>query len=317
MAQRVPVSRWELRRVPFKYQLSDWTLASLSLRLQMMSMPLSESPAAPLPVPPDVPLEEGSQGFFIRAMPLEPGQPVFSQAGPFLCYIPLQYKHYYIDLRQSFDDYKAKFSSKTRSTITRKVKRWAEHGGGGVHWKVFKTPEEMDEFFQLARTVSLTTYQERLLEAGLPDAPEYLAEMKRLAAVDSARGFILFDAGRPVSYLYCPVSDGVVIYAFLGYDPQYLKLSVGTVLQWLALEHLFNEGRFRFFDFTEGQSEHKRLFATHSVPSGNVIFVRRNLANLFVIYTHDGFARLSTWLGVTLDRLGWKPAVKRLIRSGR
>ena len=250
-------------------------------------------------------------------MPLEPGQPVFSQAGPFLCYIPLQYKHFYIDLRQSFDDYKAKFSSKTRSTITRKVKRWADHVGGAIDWKTFKTPDEIDVFFQLARTVSLTTYQERLLEAGLPDTPEYLIEMRRLAALDRARGFILFDAGRPVSYLYCPVSNGVLIYAYLGYDPQYQKMSAGTVLQWLALERLFSEGRFRYFDFTEGQSEHKRLFATHAVPSANVVFVRRSPINLFVVYTHEMFSRASSWLGQTFDRLGWKTAVKRLLRSGR
>jgi hypothetical protein len=317
MAQRLPVSCWELRQVPFKFQLSDWSLGSLSLRLQMMSIPLGELPAAALPLPPDVPLGEGSQGFFVRAMPLESGQPVFSKAGPFLCYIPLQYQHCYIDLRQSFDDYKAKFSSKTRSTITRKVKRWADYCGGAVHWKTFKTPDEMEEFFALARAVSLTTYQERLLEAGLPDTAEYLVEMQRLAALDRARGYILFDAGRPVSYLYCPVSNGVLIYAHLGYDPQYLKMSVGTVLQWLALESLFSEGRFRLFDFTEGQSDHKRLFATHAVPSANVVFVRRSPMNLFVVYAHEMFSRASAGLGQTLDRLGWKKAVKRLLRSGR
>ena len=46
------------------------------------------------------------------------------------------------------------------------------------------------------------------------------------------------------------VREGIVDYAYLGYDPDYLHLSVGTVLQWLALDSLFAERRFRFFDFT-------------------------------------------------------------------
>lgn len=310
------MSRWTLRQVPFKYQLSDWTLMSLSLRLQTTSIPLGASSPAPEPAAPDHALEQGSQGFFVHAMPLAPGQPVFSRRGEFLCYIPLQYNHYYIDMEQDFEAYKARFSSKTRSTIARKLKRWAEHSGGSIRWKAYRTAEEMDDFFAMARSVSAQTYQERLLEAGLPNTTAFLAQMKQRAELDLARGFILFDADKAVSYLYCPVDDGVLIYAYLGYDPQYRKLSVGTVLQWLALESLFNEGQFRCFDFTEGQSEHKRLFATHSVPSANVIFARPTLFNRFVLLTHKGFAQFSSWLGATLDQWGLKSRIKQVLRFG-
>ena len=107
------------------------------------------------------------------------------------------------------------------------------------------------------------------------------------------RGFILFHQDQPVSYLYCPVSNGVLIYAFLGYDPGYMNFSVGTVLQWLALEHLFEESLFRFFDFTEGQSEHKKLFATHSVQCANVFFLRSNLRNKFLLHSQRAFDHFS------------------------
>ncbi|QJQ07721.1 GNAT family N-acetyltransferase [Undibacterium piscinae] len=49
--------------------------------------------------------------------------------------------------------------------------------------------------------------------------------------------------------MYCPIVDDALIYAYLGYDPDYLKLSVGTVLQWLALQDMFAETRFKIFDF--------------------------------------------------------------------
>ena len=86
------------------------------------------------------------------------------------------------------------------------------------------------------------TYQEKLLDAGIPESERFVREMESLAAQDQVRAYILFDRERPVSYLYCPVEDGTLIYAYLGYDPDYMKLSVGTVLQWLAVEQLFGEG---------------------------------------------------------------------------
>ena len=129
-------------------------------------------------------------------------------------------------------------------------------------------------------------------------------------------GLFFFIKDKPVSYLYCPVSNGVLIYAFLGYDPGYMNFSVGTVLQWLALEHLFEERSFRFFDFTEGQSEHKKLFATHHIQCANVFFLRSNLRNRFLLHsqrTVDNFSKLA---GDKLDQLGLKSKVKKMMRFG-
>ena len=140
--------------------------------------------------------------------------------------------------------------------------------------------------------------------------------MEQLAEQGYVRGFILFHQDKPVSYLYCPVSNGVLIYAFLGYDPEYMNYSVGTVLQWLALESLFEENEFRFFDFTEGQSEHKKLFATHSVQCANVFFLRSNLRNKFLLHSQKAFDDFSKSVGDMLHHLGIKTMVKKLIRSG-
>ena len=67
------------------------------------------------------------------------------------------------------------------------------------------------------------------------------------------RAFLLFLAGEPVAYLYLPVSGRTLIYAYLGYDAEHAHLSPGTVLQMAALENLFAEKRFAYFDFTEGE----------------------------------------------------------------
>jgi CelD/BcsL family acetyltransferase involved in cellulose biosynthesis len=309
------MSPWEFRDVAFKFQLSDWTLFKASIRLQTRAVRLTEhiEPQA-LPVPPVDELLEGSKGFVLRSLPVNAPLPPLSRVGQYLCYVPLQYQHCYIDLRMSFDEYQKKFSSKTRSTINRKIRKFTEHSGGCLVWKTFQQPQELPEFFRLARAVSKLTYQEKLLDAGLPDSPEFIEQARWLAAQGRVRAYVLFDGERPVSYLYCPVQDGVAIYAYLGYDPAYMQLSVGTVLQWLALEQMFKDGDLKYFDFTEGQSDHKRLFATHQRECANVFMVRDTLRHRAILYGHRLMDRFSGWLGRTLDRLGLKARVKQLLR---
>lgn len=308
---------WNYRQVPIKLQLGDKTLLASKLWLQVREVGLDDTtPPVAEPIPPADFLQANSQGFLIRSLRIAGKQPVLRRQRDYLCYVSSQHQRYYIDMRQSFAEYKGKFSSKTRSTLNRKVKKYAEHCGGNISWKVYQSADEMSEFFRFARAVSRITYQEKLLDAGLPDSEEFLLVMKQLAQQGHIRGFILFHQDQPVSYLYCPVSNSVLIYAFLGYDPAYMSFSVGTILQWLALEHLFEEGLFRFFDFTEGESEHKKLFATHSIQCANVFFLRSNLRNKFLLHSQRAVDHFSRLVGDKLDQLGLKSKVKRMMRFG-
>ncbi|MEW6590391.1 MAG: GNAT family N-acetyltransferase [Pseudomonadota bacterium] len=312
------MSRWQFRPVPFKFQLSDWSLFSVSLPLQMRAVRLVDQvPPVTAPAPPADELMPGSQGFVIRGLPITEPLPVISHAGIFLCYAPLQYQHCYIDFGQTFESYQKKFSSKTRTTINRKIRKYAEHCGGSIPWKTYKEPNEIREFFRLARTVSKSTYQERLLDAGIPDSEEFIVHAEKLAAEQRLRAYILFDGERPVSYLYCPVDEGVLNYSCLGYDPEYMRMSVGTVLQWLAVAQLFDEACFRYFDFSEGQSDHKRLFATHQQQCANVFLVKNTWRNMVLIKSHLLMDQFSKWLGATLEQFGVKARIKRLLRFSR
>lgn len=312
------MSRWQYRSVPFRFQLSDWTLFSVQIPLQVRAETLNDQTSPVItPEPPTEALTEGSQGFLIRGLPIAEELPPVSRIGDYFCYAPLQYQHCYIDMGLGFEGYQKKFSSKTRSTINRKIKKYAEHCGGTISWKTYAQPEDMRGFFRLARVVSKLTYQERLLDSGIPDSEDFIREAEALAADQRVRAYILFDGARPVAYLYCPVEEGILNYSYLGYDPDYMRLSVGTVLQWLAVEQLFKEGRFRYFDFTEGQSDHKRLFATHQRQCANVFLLKKSLRNTAVIHGHLYMDRFSKWIGETLDRLGVKARIKRFLRFAK
>lgn len=308
---------WSLRTVPLKFQVASRTLLTVPLLVHTRSLSLADRAATVAdPAPPlHVPLGNAA-GYMVRAQPTTAALPTVAMRGGLIRYVTLQYGHSYIDLSIGLEAYRQKFSSKTRSTIARKVRRFQDHCGGHLHWKVYRDAQDMAEFHRLACEVSAKTYQEKLLDAGIPAGEDFLADMIARANRDEVRAFILFHGDVPVSYLYCPAQRRALIYAYLGYDPEYVRLSVGTVLQWLALEHLFNEAAFDLFDFTEGQSEHKRLFATHELHCANILFLKRSLWHAALVRVHAAFDGLVSATRDAADRWGLKPRLRRLMRFG-
>ena len=300
----------------FKYQVSDRTVFAWSRLMRIRSFGLGATKPDTAP-----PLGADCHGVLLRSVPWPRDTPTVErtshEGSSVLRYVVERFPRYYVDMaNQDFEQYKAKFSAKTRATLGRKVRKFIESSGGDLHWECFSAPDDLERFWQLARAVSAKTYQERLLEAGLPEDASYRQQALQWASEDRLRAFLLFHRGQPVSYLFCPIRDGVVEYAYLGYDPSYQHLSAGTVLQWLALEKLFAERRYRFFDFTEGESQHKRLFSTGHLECANVALLHPTLSHRLLVASHRRFTQGVEALGRWLEQHDLKSRVRRWLRFG-
>lgn len=185
---------------------------------------------------------------------------------------------------------------------------------GNMHWKSYRTVDELNEFYRGAREVSSKSYQEKLLNSGLPDTEQFQKTISDLAQENLVRGYLLFDGDRPVAYMYCPIKDNVLLYQYLGYDPEYIKFSVGTILHWYAFEEIFGEEKFKYFDFTEGQSEHKHLYSTGSLLCGNVYIFPKSISVWFLVRSHYAMNIFSKTLGNLFNRIGLKSKLRNLIR---
>jgi len=301
--------------IRLKYRLGEATLFSVGFRVAILDRHFTE-----LGTEPDATLRtldwppREADGVVLPSHPVAGPLPSLTRLPDAIRYVPNQYRRSFIDLKTTFDDYLGKFSGKTRSTLKRKVRKFAEHSGGELDWREYGTAAEMEEFHRLARELSQRTYQEKLLDAGLPDTEEFRAEMKARADRGEARGYLLFHEGTAVAYLYCPAAAGIFLYQFLGFDPEYAKWSPGTVLQYVVLERLFAEGSHRMFDFTEGQGEHKRFFSTGDVACADVWFLKPTLRNRFLLRLHRAVDGFGAAVGRILDRLGLKARLKRWLR---
>jgi len=109
-----------------------------------------------------------------------------------------------------------------------------------------------------------------------------------------------------------PVEDGVVIYGYLGFDP--ITSLVGWHRAAVARDRaLLPKGSSLTSISPEGQSGEKRRFATHESAVRMYFLVKRSARNTTLIVSHLMMDHCSHWLGSTLDRVGAKRGIKRLL----
>jgi CelD/BcsL family acetyltransferase involved in cellulose biosynthesis len=298
--------------LPLRFQIGARTLASIQRQLVRVPLSLDDALEGRLPQLP--PLERAAHGYQITSLPEASRDAMALAGGGMIAFVRQRYTRHYVDLSLSHDGWLEAMSSNTRTGLRRKARKVAAVSGGHLDVRRFRTPDEMTAFHDAARRISLRTYQERLLGGGLPDDPDFLRDMYLLAAADAVRGWLLYIAGEPAAYLYCPIEAGIVRYDYVGHDPAFSDLSPGGVLQMEAMRDLFGAGLKRF-DFTEGDGQHKRQFATDGIACIDMLLLRASLANRLTTMALGGFDRAAGMGKRAMTRLGLEKLAKRLRRS--
>jgi CelD/BcsL family acetyltransferase involved in cellulose biosynthesis len=298
--------------VALPFRVGVRTLARVRRRLARVTIGLAEILSTRLPNLP--PIGAGSDGYLITGL-AQPRLACLADAYPDLrLFVRRHYDRAYARLDGGADAYLARFSGKTRSTLRRKTRRLAERCGGALDLRRYAAPGEMEAFHCHARAVSVLTYQERLLDLGMPDGDSAVAQLKARAQRNEVRGWVLFVRDRPIAYLHAPAEGDVLILGHLGYDPAFAAMSPGTVLMFEAMRQLAAEGRYRLFDFTEGEGQHKRLFGTDAVPCVDVLLLRPTFANRCLGHALGGFDAAVEAVKRAMAMLGLETVARRLRR---
>jgi hypothetical protein len=308
---------WEVRSVTLKFKLGEMTLFTLPMTLAVGTAhftELAEDAFANWSQWDSVP--ESVQGVVIKSQPVSTELPRLTRFPSAIRYVPAQYRRFYLEFGPSFAGYLQKFSSQSRQKRKREVRKFADSSGGEIDLRLYRTPQELAEFLREARALSELTFQERLLNAGLPASDGYRKHLLETGAAGRSRGFILFHAGKAAAYLLYEIrAPGIVLSMYTGYDPQLRALSPGTVIHFLSIEKLFGESGLRMLDFTEGEGTHKQFFATGSRQCADIYFLKPSLRAALLLRLHAGMDFLSHAVVGILDRLGLKARIKKLIRA--
>jgi hypothetical protein len=301
------------RPLPLKFQVGARTLASI--RRDLVRVPLSLDDAIDGHLPQLSPLDPTADGYLITSLPERQRDALACAAGGMIAFARQRYVRRYADLTIGFDAYLERLSGNTRSAIKRKGKKVAQASGGQLHVRRYSTPGQLAEFHGIARRLALGTYQERLMGAGLPDTPDFGQRMFSMAAAGRVRAWLLYVGDEPAAYLYCPIHGDTAIYEFVGHDPKFNDLSVGAVLQVEALRDLFADGGVKRFDFTEGDGQHKRQFATGGVDCCDLLLLRATVPNRAAIAALAAFDGAMVLAKGAVQRLGLQDAAKKMRRA--
>lgn len=280
--------------VPLRFQIGARTLGSIPRRLRRIGLSLDEVIAGRAPVL--APLQPGEQGYLVTSLP----ESAELDGAGLLVQLRQRYHRYSVDLAAGEVAWWAGLSANARAQLRRKEKRVAAAAG---EVRAYRTAAEIAAFHPLARAVSARTYQERLLDAGLPADP---AALLARAAADEVRAWLLFVDGAAVAYLCCTAQGRALRYDHVGHDPAASQLAPGTVLQAAALRDLFAQTRWTRFDFTEGEGQHKRQLATDGVACVDLLLLRPTPANRALLTALRGWDGAVAWAkgNVVLNGLG-------------
>ena len=283
--------------VPLRFMIGARTLLTLRPRLVRVALTLREAREGQPAALPRLPAD--AQGYLLTSLP--EAQIAAMRSEGMLALVRQRYTRSFVDLSAGFDHWFSGLSGNTRQGLKRKAKRLAAASGGALDIRRFRSPDELVAFHPVARALSARTYQERLLGAGLP---EDLAMLQQRAACDAVRAWLLYLRARPIAYLCCTAVGDTLLYSHVGHDPDAAALSPGAVLQLEALRDLF-EDRFSWFDFTEGDGQHKRQMASGGIACGDLLLLRPRLANRLLLTALGGFdasiafaKRAARWVGV-------------------
>ncbi|MDR6853164.1 CelD/BcsL family acetyltransferase involved in cellulose biosynthesis [Sphingomonas sp. BE123] len=301
------------RPTPLNFRIGARTLMAVQRDMVRVPLSLDEAREGRLPVLPPLPRE--AHGYVVTSLPEDRLEAMVYASGRMIGFVRQKYTRYYADLTGGFDAYMAGLSGNARQAAKRKAKKIAQVSGGDLDIRAYRTPAELETFHDIARRIALRTYQEKLMGEGLPATPEFIRGMLTAAAGDRVRAWLLFIAGEPAAYLYCPAHGETLVYEYVGHDPAFNDLSPGAVLQMEAFRDLFDEQKFARFDFTEGDGQHKRQYSTGGVPCVDVLLLRPSLTNRVTTAALGGFNKTVAGGKALVEAVGLEKLSKKLRRG--
>ena len=302
---------WQVTGQSLRFTLSDYTVCEYGFRALVAEPPVTvllETPEPPLP--PSESQDSSVVAAVIRNYPVTSPLSTFQRVGPWVRYVPDGYTRFLVEKNGTFEQYLEKFSSKSRNTVRRKVKKFDQAAGGSCCFREYRTPAEASEFHKLATVVSDKTYQNRLFNEGLVLNEETRQRINGLAEKGSLRGYLLSLRDEPVAFALCEAKADVLLYKTVGYAPEHRDLSPGTVLLWHILKRFHESSESRYLDFGEGEDTYKEFFANRTFECARVYYFKRKPLALVAVLAHR-----SWHLAVNAARQA--PGVPRLIAAFR
>jgi Acetyltransferase (GNAT) domain len=222
-------------------------------------------------------------------------------------------EHWKMELPGSYEDFLKKRSKKHRYWLKRLTRVLEDDFPGEVKIRAFTKLDESDEFCREADAVAKLTYQHQLGSA-FSDNEEYRSRCKLSAEQGALRGYILYVKQKPVAYWYATACRATLHLNYTGYDPEYKKYEVGTVLFMKLIEDHCG-GKMKEIDFGLGGAVYKERFGDINFLEATVRIYRPTPRALFINVLIGGSAKVTAGIKTMLLKMGLLQRIKTFWRS--
>ncbi len=223
------------------------------------------------------------------------------------------FKHQYIKMPCSYEKYLENLGKRSRKSLDYSTRRLQREYN--VALRSFENTSDLNEFLDDAISVSRRTYQWNLLGLGLRDREDLYRRLYFAATQGWFRSYLLYCDNVPVAFMLGYQYQDCYYYLDVGYDVDWSKWSVGSVLQLEVLRDLYErEDCPKLFDFSTGYGDHKARFGNHEEEEINLLLLTRTLKNRLLFGGYIALDYCSSALIGFLDRLGVKQRIKKAYR---
>jgi hypothetical protein len=175
---------------------------------------------------------------------------------------------YQIQFSASPEDYWSRFSSSSRKTF-RRLLRKAEH----MRLERITEPEQVATFLRDAVAVSAQSWQRKQLGSRIENDEFTRERLEILAERRELRSYLLYDGELPIAFELGLQYGDTFFGEETAYDLRYAKSSPGQVLLLRELEDLMSFNQPGCYDFGFGDAEYKQHFADPGGRSADVLLI--------------------------------------------
>lgn len=173
----------------------------------------------------------------------------------------------------SVDAYLKGFSSKRRKSLQSRSRGVRRDLGGEVDIACFDSAGGVDAYCRQLATVYARSWHAAAAPIDWEAAP-LRAVLARLAGDGRLLGYILSVGGRPLAYVHGYHTGGIYEVDNIGYDQDYARHGVGSMLVFEAMLDFFARHPGSGVDFGYGHNVYKRVLANRSEQAGSLFLAR-------------------------------------------
>jgi CelD/BcsL family acetyltransferase involved in cellulose biosynthesis len=215
-------------------------------------------------------------------------------------------RNHAIELPPSFEEYLARFKSRTRYNLRQRVKQLRERSGGDLRLRRFEAPGEVQAFLESAALVARSSWQAQCSDDRVDTTPFWRRKLTDLAERGLLRSYVLTAGSQHCAFALGYQGCATFHHVQTGYDPSFADCSPGAVLHYLLFEDLSLHRPPRWVSFGYGDSEYKRTFGNVQFEEAAVLLVSHRWTSQLKVGAYTAF-RSMVRIAKTWTRRGSSP----------